>query len=213
MEGVELVMLEELKNAVFSGDAETTVKRIEEAIREGVGIPDILNEGLIAGMSAIGVKFKNNEVYVPEVLVAARAMHFGMSTLKPYISKAGIKAKGTVVVGTVKGDLHDIGKNLVLMMLEGAGYKAVDLGIDVEAEKFVAAIEEYKPQVVGLSSLLTTTMPEMQKVIALVKPYQVKVIVGGAPVSQAYADQIGADAYGQDAATAVDKINDLIGSR
>jgi 5-methyltetrahydrofolate--homocysteine methyltransferase len=206
-------MLEELKNAVFSGDAETTVKRIEEAIREGVGIPDILNEGLIAGMSAIGVKFKNNEVYVPEVLVAARAMHFGMSTLKPYISKAGIKAKGTVVVGTVKGDLHDIGKNLVLMMLEGAGYKAVDLGIDVEAEKFVAAIEEYKPQVVGLSSLLTTTMPEMQKVIALVKPYQVKVIVGGAPVSQAYADQIGADAYGQDAATAVDKINDLIGSR
>lgn len=208
-----MVMLEELKNAVFSGDAETTVKRIEEAIREGVGIPDILNEGLIAGMSAIGVKFKNNEVYVPEVLVAARAMHFGMSTLKPYISKAGIKAKGTVVVGTVKGDLHDIGKNLVLMMLEGAGYKAVDLGIDVEAEKFVAAIEEYKPQVVGLSSLLTTTMPEMQKVIALVKPYQVKVIVGGAPVSQAYADQIGADAYGQDAATAVDKINDLIGSR
>ncbi|MGD0622421.1 MAG: corrinoid protein [Thermacetogeniaceae bacterium] len=206
-----MAILESIKNAVFNGDAEATVKFIETAIREGVGIRVILNDGLIAGMSDVGVKFKNNEIYVPEVLIAARAMQFGMSALKPYIGKAGIKTKGTVIIGTVKGDLHDIGKNLVILMLEGAGYKAVDLGIDVEAEKFVAAVKEYEPQVVGLSALLTSTMPEMEKVIALVKPYQVKVMVGGAPVSQEFADRIGADAYAQDAATAVEKVNQLLG--
>lgn len=158
----------------------------------------------------VGVKFKNNEVYVPEVLISARAMHAGMDVVKPLLSEAEVRDKGTILAGTVKGDLHDIGKNLVHMMLEGAGYKVIDLGVDVSAEKFAQAVEEHKPQIVGLSALLTTTMINMKSTIERLKAYPVKVMIGGAPVTQKFADEIGADAYAPDAATAVDKAEQLM---
>ena len=203
-------LFQEIAEAIISGNAKKVKEYSQKALSEGATPQAIVNEGFIAGMSVVGIKFKNNEVYVPEVLIAARAMHAGMDVVKPLLSEADVEGKGTILVGTVKGDLHDIGKNLVCMMLEGAGYKVIDLGVNVEAEKFVQAIEEHKPQIVGLSALLTTTMPDMENTIALLKAYPVKVMIGGAPVTQEFADEIGADAYAPDAATAVEKANQLL---
>lgn len=203
-------VLVEMQEAVIKGNAAKVTECAEKAVAEGMGVREILNEGLIAGMNVVGVRFKANEIYVPEVLIAARAMHAGMKVVKPLIVAAKIKEKGIVLVGTVKGDLHDIGKNLVIMMLEGAGYKVIDLGIDVSTAKFVQAVEEHKPQVVGMSALLTTTMTNMRECVEALKPYNVKVMIGGAPVTQKFAEEIGADAYAADAATAVEKANELL---
>jgi 5-methyltetrahydrofolate--homocysteine methyltransferase len=162
-------------------------------------------------MNIIGARFKTNDVYVPEVLMSARAMHTGLAVIKPMIVSAGIKEKGTVAIGTIKGDLHDIGKNLVIMMLEGAGYKVIDLGVDCPAEKFLQAIEEHHPQVIGISALLTTTMTQMKEAVEKLKASggTTKVIVGGAPVTAKFAGEIGADGYAADAASAVDKVAEL----
>lgn len=205
-------LLEEIKEAVISGSSDKVKENVERALAEGATPANIIEGGLIAGMNVIGVRFKNNEVYVPEVLIAARAMHAGMAVVKPLIAGADIKEKGTVVMGTVQGDMHDIGKNLVIMMLEGAGFKVIDLGVDVPVDKYIQAVEEYKPDIVGLSALLTTTMIQMKTVVEQLKPsYHVKIMVGGAPVSQKYADEIGADAFALDAASAVDKAKELLG--
>ncbi|KJR44110.1 5-methyltetrahydrofolate--homocysteine methyltransferase [Desulfosporosinus sp. I2] len=173
----------------------------------------ILNDALISGMTVIGIRFKNNEVYVPEMLIAARAMQSGLNVLKPLFVKEGIKEKATVVIGTVKGDLHDIGKNLVKMMFEGAGYKVIDLGTDVGPEKFVQAVKDHKPQIVCMSALLTTTMSQMKATVEQLSPFadQIKILVGGAPVTQNFANEIGADGYATDAASAVDKANEVLG--
>ncbi|OIQ54835.1 methionine synthase [Moorella thermoacetica] len=156
-----------------------------KALEEGIVPTTIINDGLIAAMNIIGVKFKNNEVYVPEVLVAARAMHAGIDVVKPLLVGGDIKEKGTFVIGTVKGDLHDIGKNLVIMMMEGAGYKVIDLGIDVPVEKFARAVEEHKPQLVGISALLTSTMMQMKKTVEVLAAYRnkIKIMVGGASLT------------------------------
>ena len=172
----------------------------------GISAKDILEEGLLSGMSIIGEKFKNNEVYVPEVLIAARAMNAGVALLKPFLVDAGVEEKGTVVIGTVKGDLHDIGKNLGKMMMEGKGLKGVDLGVDVSAEQFVSAAKENNADIIACSALLTTTMTEMKNVVDAVKAesLDVKVMVGGAPVTQNFCDSIGANSYTADAASAAD---------
>lgn len=204
--------LEQIKESVIAGNAKQVKTFTEAALAEGVDVSTILNEGLIAGMNVIGVRFKANEVYVPEVLMAARAMHTGLAAIKPMIASSGIKEKGTIAIGTVKGDLHDIGKNLVIMMLEGAGYRVIDLGVDVPTEKFLKAIEEHHPQVIGISALLTTTMTQMKEAVGALKAQgaKIKVIVGGAPVTPKFADEIGADGYAADAASAVDKVAELI---
>ncbi|HUT64064.1 MAG TPA: corrinoid protein [Anaerolineae bacterium] len=204
-----------IAEALMKGQAPKVKELVQAAVNEGVSPGDILSKGLIAGMSVIGERFKKNEVYVPEVLIAARAMHAGMDVIKPLLSTAGVKPRGTFALGTVKGDLHDIGKNLVMMMIEGAGFEVKDLGIDVSAEKFIQAVRD-GTQVIGMSALLTTTMPAMRKVIEAIKDAglreSVKIMVGGAPVTQVYADEIGADGFAPDAASAVDTINELIAS-
>lgn len=204
--------LEQIQQFVIDGNAKKAKEYTEIALAEGLDVSTILNEALIAGMNVVGGKFKNNEVYVPEVLMSARAMHFGLAVIKPIIVSSGIKEKAVVAIGTVKGDLHDIGKNLVIMMLEGAGYKVIDLGVDVPVEKFIQVVEEQKPQIIGLSALLTTTMKQMEEIVQALQPYrgQVKIFVGGAPVTQKFADEIGADGYAADAASAIDKINEFI---
>lgn len=207
--------LQKIADGIIGGKAADVKSLVSAAVSEGVPVEDILKKGLIAGMDVVGTKFRANEFYVPEVLIAARAMHAGMDILQPLLTKAGIKPLGKVAVGTVKGDLHDIGKNLVVMMLKGGGFEVVDLGIDVPEEKFVAAAKE-GAQVIGLSALLTTTMTGMKNVIEALKAAgvrdNVKVMIGGAPITQAYADEIGADAYGEDAATAAIKAKQLIGA-
>ena len=181
---------------------------VQQALDEGISAKEILEDGLLAGMSVIGEKFKNNEVFVPEVLIAARAMNAGVALIKPALSAEGVEDKGTVVIGTVKGDLHDIGKNLVKMMMEGKGLKVVDLGVDVSAEQYVAAAQENNADVIACSALLTTTMNEMKAVVDAVNASplkgKVRVMVGGAPVTQSFCDSIGADRYTPDAASAAD---------
>ncbi len=204
--------MEAIAEALIKGDRDTVTKLVNEAVEEGVEADNILNEGLVAGMDVVGKKFKANEFYVPEVLIAARAMHAGMAILEPLLSESGAKPRGTAVLGTVKGDLHDIGKNLVAMMLTGGGFKVVDAGIDVSPEKFVELARESNANLIGLSALLTTTMPQMAAVIEAVKEagLEAKVMIGGAPVTQEYADEIGADGYAPDAASAVDLARDLV---
>jgi len=206
--------LEALAEALIRGDRDKVVELTSAALSEGVAPEQILEQGLIAGMNVVGKRFKANEIYVPEVLIAARAMHGGMDVLKPELTKAGIKPHGTVVIGTVKGDLHDIGKNLVAMMLTGGGLRVVDLGIDTSPEKFVESCKAENADVCAMSALLTTTMPQMGEVVKAIKESGVKVktIIGGAPVTQAYADEIGADGYAPDAASAVDVTKQLIGA-
>ncbi|CAA7601310.1 Cobalamin (vitamin B12)-binding domain protein [Acididesulfobacillus acetoxydans] len=207
-----MLVFQEIAEAVICGNAKKVKEYAERALEDGALPQSIVNEGLIAGMNVVGMKFKNNEVYVPEVLISARAMHAGMDVVKPLLSASELQDKGTVLIGTVKGDLHDIGKNLVRMMLEGAGYRVIDLGVDVAPEKFVQVVQEQKPQVVGLSALLTTTMVNMRSTIERLKSYPVKVMIGGAPVTQKFADEIGADAYAPDAASAVEKAGQLLAS-
>ena len=207
--------LQGIAEAVIRGDRETVANLTNAAVSEGSTAEAIINEGLIAGMAVVGDRFKKNEFYVPEVLIAARAMHAGMDLIKPLLAESGVKPRGIVAIGTVKGDLHDIGKNLVSMMLEGGGYEVLDLEVDVAPEKFVAAVKDQGAQVICLSALLTTTMPSMKDTIEALKEAgvrdQVKVMIGGAPVTQNYADEVGADGYSPDAASAVDKANELLG--
>jgi len=201
-----------MAEALIAGDREKVKDLVKGAVDEGIGPKQILDEGLIAGMEVVGVRFKNCEIYVPEVLVSARAMSAGMGIIEPLLAKAGVKARGVIVVGTVKGDLHDIGKNLVAMMLKGAGWKVVDLGVDIDAEKYVQAAIDEDADVIGLSALLTTTMVNMKGVIELAKnkDCKAKIVVGGAPLTQSYADEIGADGYAPDAASATEILGNLM---
>jgi 5-methyltetrahydrofolate--homocysteine methyltransferase len=205
--------MEALAQAIINGKAPDAKQITEEALTEGMNPGDILNNGLVAGMNVVGAKFKNNEFYVPEVLIAARAMKMAMEVLRPKLASSGVEAKGKVAIGTVAGDLHDIGKNLVAMMLEGAGFEIVDLGVDVKPQTFVQAVKD-GANVVALSALLTTTMPAMKDTIEVLKSEgvrdQASIMIGGAPVTQNYADEISADGYAPDAASAVDKAKELL---
>ncbi|HNS50917.1 MAG TPA: corrinoid protein [Anaerolineae bacterium] len=201
-------LFQEMASNLYNGEDEVVAGLVQKALQQGASPAAILRDGLIAGMDQVGRDFKAGDLYVPEVLVAARAMHAGMNLLRPLLAESDSPSAGKFVIGTVKGDLHDIGKNLVRMMLEGAGFDLVDLGTDVPPAAFVAAVQEHRPQLLGMSALLTTTMVQMRAVIeALLEAGlrdSVKIIVGGAPVTDAYAAQIGADAYAPDAASAVD---------
>ena len=198
--------LKALAEAVIKGNQTESVRLTKEALDEGTGPKQVLEEGLIAGMGVVGVRFKANEVYIPEVLISARAMKMAMEILEPKLAAAGVDPIGKALVGTVQGDLHDIGKNLVVMMLKGAGFNVEDAGVDVAPDVFVEKARASKVQIVGLSALLTTTMPSMDKTVQLIREagLSCKVMIGGAPVTQNYADKIGADGYAPDAASAVD---------
>jgi 5-methyltetrahydrofolate--homocysteine methyltransferase len=200
--------------AISEGKMDEVKQLTQEALGAGESAETILKGGLIPAMDRVGVRFKNDEIYIPEVLIAARAMNASMAILKPMFSQSTGIMVGKVVIGTVKGDLHDIGKNLVIMMLEGAGFEVIDLGVDVPASKFIDVIQKDQPQVVGLSALLTTTMSEMKKTIKAFETAgfrkQIKVIIGGAPVTEKFAKEIGADGYGPDAAMAVEVAKALI---
>lgn len=208
-------ILERIAEELEIGEEEEVAKLTQNAINNGIPAREILNGGLLKGMDVVGVKFKSHEMFLPEVLMAAKAMHAGMALLKPLLIEDGADGRGKIVLGTVEGDLHDIGKNLVGIMLKGAGYEVVDLGFDVPPEKFVETAKRESSSVIGMSALLTTTMPAMKRVIGLLKEQdlqgKIKTVVGGAPVSQAYADEIGADAYAYDGANAVVCINKLLG--
>jgi 5-methyltetrahydrofolate--homocysteine methyltransferase len=207
--------LAQLKQAVIDGNMAQARQLAEEALEQGLEPGRILNDALIAGMDQIGELFKCNEIYVPEVLLAAKSMQQAMQLLKPHLIKGGIESRGKVVVGTVRGDLHDIGKNLVAMMLEGAGFEIIDLGNDVPAESFVEAAVEHEAEIIGMSALLTTTMHIMKDTIDLLKQKgldgRVRTMIGGAPVTAAFAKEIGASGYGDDAATAVDLAKQFVG--
>jgi 5-methyltetrahydrofolate--homocysteine methyltransferase len=205
-------MLKAMQEALMAGRKAEIESLVDQALAAGVPAGTILNEGLIPGMERLGVQFKANEVFIPEVLVAARAMNAGMSKLEPHLAKAGIKPRGVVVIGTVKGDLHDIGKNLVSMMLRGNGYKIVDLGVDVAPEKYIEAAKTSGAGVIALSALLTTTMVQMKAIVEAVEKagLSVPVVIGGAPVTRDYADQIRARGYAPDAASAVEEIGRLL---
>ncbi|MBU0465907.1 MAG: corrinoid protein [Proteobacteria bacterium] len=202
----------DILNAVVAFDRQAVVENVKASINSGVPIDDILNKGLIEAMDVIGAKFSSGEVFVPEMLQAAKAMQAGLAVLKPHLTGDALMEKGTVVIGTVKGDLHDIGKNLVSMMVEGAGFNVIDLGVDVDTDKFVSAAKIHNADVVCLSALLTTTMPSMAKTVKAIKEagLKAKTIIGGAPVTDAYARQIGADGFSNNAPGAVELIRKLI---
>ena len=204
--------LKALAETVIRGDQNTAVEITKSALDEGTAAESVLKEGLIAGMDVIGDRFKKNEVYIPEVLIAARAMKSAMEILEPELVKAGVKPIGKFLIGTTQGDLHDIGKNLVAMMLKGAGFEVIDLGVDISPEKFVEQTKATGTHLVGMSALLTTTMPAMEKTVKALKNAGVsaKVMIGGAPVTQGYADKIGADGYAADAASAVNVAKNLV---
>ncbi|MCD4830608.1 MAG: corrinoid protein [Anaerohalosphaeraceae bacterium] len=204
--------LKELGESIIKGDQNKALEITKQALDEGMSPEAILNDGLIGGMNIIGARFKNNEVYIPEVLIAARAMKTAMEVLEPKLVEAGVEPLAKAAIGTVQGDLHDIGKNLVIMMLKGAGFEVVDMGVDVTSENFVKIAKESGAKIIGMSALLTTTMPAMEKSIQALKDasVDVKIMIGGAPVTQAYADKIGADGYAADAASAVDVAKVLI---
>ena len=202
-------ILKEIASAVEAGKSKVVGGLVEQALKEGIEPSVILNEGMISAMGVVGEKFKNNEIFVPEMLIAARAMKKGVEVLQPYLAKQGVEPIGKVILGTVSGDLHDIGKNLVGMMIEGAGFKVIDLGVDVPPEKFIEAMKENPDcKIVALSALLTSTMPALATTIKAIEEAglrnTVKIMVGGAPVTQAFADEIGADGYSEDAASAAE---------
>ena len=201
-------ILTDISENLQEGKAKVVKELVQQAIDEGIPVQQILNDGLLAGMDVVGEKFKNNEVFVPEVLVAARAMNMGAQLLKPLMQEAGVEAKGKVCIGTVRGDLHDIGKNLVKMMMEGKGLEVIDLGTDVSPETYVQTAIDQNCQIICCSALLTTTMYTMEEVVKKVGEAgihdKVKIMVGGAPVTQTFCDQIGADCYTPDAASAAD---------
>jgi len=204
--------LKTLADAVIKGDQNSAVEITTAALAERMPAESVLNDGLIAGMDVVGVRFKNNEVYIPEVLISARAMKMAMKILEPELVKAGVEPIGKFVVGTVQGDLHDIGKNLVAMMLKGAGFEVIDLGVDVSSDKFVEQAKTSGAQLIGMSALLTTTMPGMETTLKTIRDsgLSAKVMIGGAPVTSGYAEKIGADGYAPDAASAVDLAKKLI---
>jgi 5-methyltetrahydrofolate--homocysteine methyltransferase len=207
-------VLSKIASKLYAGEADQVAELVQSALDQGLAPDQVLQGGLIAGMDQVGKDFKAGDLFVPEVLIAARAMHAGMNVLRPLLVTFGVPSVGKYVIGTVKGDLHDIGKNLVKMMVEGAGFEVVDLGTDVPPDKFVAAVKEHQPKLVGLSALLTTTMVNMKTTVEALQEAglrgSVKVMVGGAPVTDAFAKQIGADAYAPDAATAVDVARSLV---
>ena len=206
-------VLQELANAIIEGRRDAAAEATKRALAAKTPLQDIISEGLIAGMAVVGDRFKKNEYYVPEVLIAARAMHASLDLLRPLLVESGVQPRARAAIGTVKGDLHDIGKNLVAMMLEGAGFGIQDLGVDVKPEQFVEAAKG-GADIICLSALLTTTMPAMGETIKALEQAgvrnRVKVMIGGAPVTQSYADEIKADGYAPDAATAVDKATELL---
>ncbi len=208
--------LNAISEALQKGKANDVKEMVQAAIDEGVTARQVLEEGMMAGMDVVGQKFKNNEIYVPEVLIAARAMNAGIEILRPLLVSENVKAKGTVVIGTVKGDLHDIGKNLVKMMMEGKGFNVVDMGSDVSAEKFVEAAQENDADIICCSALLTTTMTEMKSVVEAADKAgirsKVHIMVGGAPVTEQFCESIGADAYTPDAASAAERAIELVGA-
>jgi len=207
--------MQEIALCLIQGKHQEVDRLVTAALERGTPATTVLDDGLIAGMAVVGVKFRDNLIFVPEVLVSARAMKAGMAHLEPILSASGIEPLGTVVMGTVKGDLHDIGKNLCIMMLRGAGFSVHDLGVDTRPEKFIEAVTEHGAQVLGMSALLTTTMPNMGRTIRAFEDAglrdQVKIMVGGAPVTQDYADEMGADGYGKDAIACVELAKKLVG--
>lgn len=207
-------ILEDIAGRLYEGNKDQVTVLVKQALEQGEAPGEILNNGLIKGMDRVGQDFKDGELFVPEVLIAARAMHAGMDVLRPLLAESDRPGVGKYVIGTVKGDLHDIGKNLVKMMMEGAGFEIIDLGADVAPESFVEAVKEHKANFIGMSALLTTTMTQMKATIEALEKEglrsSVKVMVGGAPLTATFADQIGADAYAPDAATAVDVARSLL---
>ena len=207
--------LKVLAEAVIRGDGKTVKELTKKMIDSGVNPMQIINEGLIAGMNVVGIRFKAGDMYVPEVLMSAKAMNIGVELVKPLILETDMPSAGKVIMGTVRGDMHDIGKNLCIMLLESNGFKVIDLGVDVQPEAFVKAAKEHNAQVIGLSALLTTTMLNMKETLAVLEEEgirdKVKVIIGGAPITQTFAYQIGADGYVADAGSAVDLCKQLVG--
>ncbi len=206
--------IEDLKTAVINGKRKDVKTIVPELLEAGMEPRTLLEEALIPAMAVVGEKFKKNEVFVPEMLVSARAMKQAMTLLEPELIAAGIKPEHTAVIGTVEGDLHDIGKNLVATMWKGAGFEVVDLGVNVSPAAFLEAVETHKPQIVGLSALLTTTMPAMKETVKVLREAghtEVKILIGGAPITQNFADEIGADGYSRDAASAVDAAKTALG--
>jgi 5-methyltetrahydrofolate--homocysteine methyltransferase len=207
--------LQEISAALVDGDDETVDRLTRASLDEGTPALEVMDDGLIAGMALVGIKFRENFIFVPEVLACARAMKAGMAHIEPILSESGIEPIAKVVIGTVKGDLHDIGKNLCIMMLRGSGFEVIDLGVDTSPDDFIEAIEEHRPALVGMSALLTTTMPNMGKTIdAFIDEGlrdRVKVMVGGAPVTQEFAEDMGADGYGKDAVACVTLAKQLLG--
>jgi len=206
-------LLERLSRAVYTGDMDLAAELTENAIKEGISASDILENGLVSAMQEIGDKYKKGEIFVPEMLIAARAMNKALSILEPEMVKVGVESKGTFIIGAVKGDLHDIGKNLVGIMFKGAGFKVIDLGTDVSLERFVHAAKEHNPDIIGISSLLTTTMSYMKTIIDGLRSEGIpaKVIVGGAPVNKEFAISINADGYAENAAEAAELGRTLLG--
>jgi 5-methyltetrahydrofolate--homocysteine methyltransferase len=208
-------LLGKMAESLIAGNIDEVVKLTQEALDDGAAPADILDQGLLAGMDVVGQRFKAEEMFIPEVLRCAKCMHGAMEILRPLLAETGVESIGTLIIGTVKGDLHDIGKNLVGMMFEGAGFNVVDLGIDKEPQVFVDAIKEHKARLLGMSALLTTTMPKMGETINAIKEAgirdQVKILVGGAPITSSFAEEIGADGYASNAASAVEKGKELLG--
>jgi 5-methyltetrahydrofolate--homocysteine methyltransferase len=208
-------ILQELAEKLYNGEDTEVAELVQKALDDGLLPEKILSDGLISGMDDVGRDFKAGDLFVPEVLIAARAMAAGMDILRPKLADSDVKSAGKYLIGTVKGDLHDIGKNLVKMMLEGAGFETIDLGTDVDPATFVEAVSKHKPQLLGMSALLTTTMTQMKTIIDALEEAglrdSVKIMIGGAPVTSSYAEQIGADAYAADAASAVDVARELAG--
>ena len=208
-------VLEEMQENVVAGNESKVVELTQKALDEGIAPEKILNGGFVPGMEIVGRKFQENEIYVPEMLMSARAMKAGMKLLEPFLTEAGVEPIGRIVIGTVKGDLHDIGKNLVAMMLEGGGFEVIDAGVDVSPQKFMDLVKENKPDILCLSALLTTTMNEIRNVINAFKENglrdDIKIMVGGAPLTVDYSKEIGADGYSPDAASAVDLAKKLLG--
>ena len=207
-------LLEKMAIALIAGNAAEVTSLTQQALDGGATARDVLDNGLLAGMDVVGKRFKAGDMFIPEVLLCARTMHAAMDILKPFLSEGDQAGAGTVVIGTVEGDLHDIGKNLVSMMLQGGGFKVIDLGTNIKPQDFVAAVKEHNPQIVGMSALLTTTMPKMEETIDAMKEAgvrdQVKIMAGGAPVTQDFIEKIGADAYGANAAAASEKAKALV---
>ena len=208
-------LLGKMAESLIAGKIDEVVDLTKEALDGGAAPADILDQGLLAGMDVVGQRFKAEEMFIPEVLRCAKCMHGAMEILRPLLAETGAESIGTLIIGTVKGDLHDIGKNLVGMMFEGAGFNVVDLGIDKEPQVFVDAIKEHNAKLIGMSALLTTTMPKMGETINAIQEAgvrdQVKILVGGAPITAAFAEEIGADGYASNAASAVEKGKELIG--